>query len=82
MECYEALYRHFTDHTEFLEQQQSLLQQELALLEECQGELKTAKDKVSKAKRRINEIKEMSVEEWKENGRQMKIVFPEDEIEE
>jgi len=75
LECYEALYRHFTDHTEFLEQKQLALQQKLDLVEEIKADFNQAKNKLDEAKKELNEVKELTFDTWLANNRQLKINF-------
>lgn len=75
MECYDALYRNFTDHTDFLEQKQNALRERLEEMERIQMEFRTAKDRLSEAKDKLNIVKELTFEAWQNNNRQLTFDF-------
>ena len=81
MICYDVLYRHFTDHSAFLEQKQQLVNEELDEYQKTQQEFKSAKDKLADRKKRLNKVREMSFDDWIANDRQMKLEFMEEDKE-
>lgn len=75
LECYEALYKHFTEHTEFLEQKQKALKGKLEYLDEVKAKFHSAKEEMEKAKAAVDKVKDLSFEQWKADGMQLKIDF-------
>jgi len=75
LECYDALYRNFTDHTEFLEQKQNALRERLEEMERIQSEFRTAKERLSEAKEQLNAVKNLTFDEWQNNNRQLTFDF-------
>lgn len=75
LECYEALYKHFTEHTEFLEQKSKMLKQELDNLEAIKLEFHTAKEKLDIQRKMVDTVKNYEFEQWKTNGMQLKLDF-------
>lgn len=74
-ECYEALYRHFTDHTNFMEQKQEAVKEkkeELAIIKKNFNEAKT---QLADATKSFNDAIDYPFEEWLANDRQLKIDF-------
>lgn len=82
MMCYDVLYRHFTDHSAFLEQKQELVNIELDEYQKTQQEFRSAKEKLADRKKRLNKIREMSFDEWIANNRQMRFSFIDENKEE
>jgi hypothetical protein len=77
IECYRALYRHFTSQSDFLLDKQKFLELRIEEYQAIQSEFKTAKDRLAKAKVELNRAKEFTYEEWEANSRQIPIDFPE-----
>lgn len=77
LECYEALYKHFTEHSEFLEQKSKMLKEKLDKLESIKLEFHNAKEKLDLAKKEVDTVKDYEFEKWKADGSQMKIEFKE-----
>jgi hypothetical protein len=76
MECYTALFNHFSDQTLFLEQKQAALEKQLEQVEQIRTHYSNQKKLLSDAKRTLNDIKEMTFEQWQLNKRQLSINFP------
>lgn len=76
LECYTALFKHFTDQSEFLEQKQSALEKQIEEVERIRADFKNTKQKLDEARRVLNQVKEMTFETWQANNRQLKIEFP------
>ncbi len=75
MECYDVLYRHFTETYEFLQEKQQLINKELDAYKKIQEEFKTAKERLNEQKKRIDLARNLNIEEWKEQHRQLEIDF-------
>lgn len=78
LECYEALYRHFTDHTNFLEQKQKAVKQKEEDLSEIKRNFNEAKSKLKEAEKYFKDAIDYPFEEWLANDRQLKLEFIED----
>lgn len=75
LECYEALYRHFTDHTNFLEQKQKIArakEEEVAVLKKNFNE---ANAKLKEAQKQFHDVIHYPFDEWLANDRQLKLEF-------
>ncbi len=75
-ECYKALFNHFTEHSEFLEQKQLALEKQLGVVDRIGCDFGNKKKQFNEAKKTLNTIKEMTFEQWQMNKRQLSIDFP------
>jgi hypothetical protein len=73
IECYDVLYNHFTDKSQFLEQKQTSIEIKLTEMEELQNDYKNAKDRLSICKKELNDIKNLSFDEWQSENQQLKL---------
>lgn len=69
--CYEALYQSFTDSQEFLEAKQDLVEKKLSELEEITDNFKSAKNLMYDKKKELNKVRNMTLEDWLANNRQL-----------
>lgn len=76
LQCYNALFKHFTDQSEFLMQKQNALEQQIEEVDRIRFDFKNTKMKLDEARQVLNQIKEMTFEQWQINNSQLKIVFP------
>jgi hypothetical protein len=76
LECYDALFNYFTDQGEFLEQKQKALEKQLEEVERIRCDYSDQKKLLADAKKALNDIKELTFEEWQMNKRQLSIDFP------
>ena len=76
MECYKALFNHFTDQGLFLQQKQTALEKQLEEVERIRTDYSKTKKQLDEARKALNEVKEMTFEEWELNNRQLTIDFP------
>jgi len=65
IECYKALYQHFTDQSAFLEEKQERLEKKMDELDQIRDDFKSAKDKLNKARKELNNIKEVTFDKWR-----------------
>ena len=75
MICYDVLYKHFTEKTEFLEDHQSDLDKHYRAVEIAESKVKAAKKELSEAKRRLDNVKTISFEEWKSKKALVELPF-------
>lgn len=76
LECYTALFKHFSDQSEFLEQKQVALEKQLEEVERIRSDYGNQKKLLDDARKMLNKVKEMTFEEWQMNNRQLSIDFP------
>ena len=76
LECYDALFNYFTDQGEFLEQKQKALEKQLEEVERIRCDYSDQKKLLVDAKKALNDIKELTFEEWQMNKRQLSLDFP------
>jgi hypothetical protein len=76
LECYNALFNYFTDQGEFLEQKQKALEKQLEEVERIRTDYCDQKKLLNEARKTLNDIKELTFEEWQMNKRQLSIDFP------
>lgn len=75
IECYRALYKHFSSQAEFLSEKQSLLDQQLEYVEMVKTEFSSAKSRLSEAQKKLSEARSLTFEDWENNNRQLGIEF-------
>lgn len=75
MECYTALFNHFSDHSQFLEQKQVALENQLEAVERVNTDFSKTKQELTDARKSLNKVKEMTFDEWLLNKRQLTIDF-------
>jgi hypothetical protein len=76
LQCYDALFNHFTDQSEFLEQKQLVLEKQMEEVDRIRGDFGNTKKLLDEARKKLNKVKEMTFEEWQQNKRQLSISFP------
>lgn len=77
MQCYKALYEYFTEPKTFLEEKQKMIDKYLDEYDSAKSNFKDAKKIMEKKQRELDRVRNISIEEWRENGRQYVIPFPE-----
>jgi hypothetical protein len=77
IECYEALFRHFTDQEEFLRQKQEVIEAHLDKVEQIRQNFKATKLALAEATDQLNAARSLTIEQWKDNNRQLKLPFDE-----
>ena len=75
IECYRALYKYFSAQADFLNEKQVLLDQQIEQVERIRNEFSSAKYKLAEAQKRLTEVRSLTLEDWEENNRQLKIEF-------
>lgn len=76
MECYQALFNHFTSQNDFLQDKQALLEEKIENVNRISHEFSSAKDRLKDAKTELNQAKELTFESWKSTKMQTSIEFP------
>lgn len=75
IECYDALYRHFTEHTDFLEQKSKALQEKMEQLRSIRVKFHEAKEELKSAQEHLDAVKDLTFDQWKSMGMQLKFDF-------
>jgi hypothetical protein len=75
IECYRALYKHFSSQAEFLSEKQSLLDQQLEYVEMVKTEFSSAKSRLTEAQKKLAEARSLTYEDWENNNRQLGLDF-------
>lgn len=80
MECYKALFEHFTEPQTFLKQKQEVMEKKVAEYQECQRNFKDAQKRMNEAKADLNQVMKLTIEDWRANSRQLNLLFPVEEV--
>lgn len=64
LECYEALYDHFTLHSRFVEYHQKIVEQQLEAVEIINEQFRTARERLRKAKDELKRRRTFSIEDF------------------
>lgn len=78
LECYNALYNHFTRYSEFVEQKQQLIEEQLSIVESARNGFKNAKSILDDANTRLNLIRKLTVDDYDAERRQLKMFTTEE----
>lgn len=73
MECYHALYKHFTEYSTFMEERQKAIDESLAKIEVTKKNFNSAKAQLQEEQEELNEARKMNFNEWK--AKQMSLQF-------
>lgn len=71
IECYRALYIHFTEQYEFIQEKQRLLSSKIEKLDTLRNNFKNAEKQMKHGRMQLYRVKDFTFEEWKSNNRQM-----------
>ena len=77
VECYDALYNHFTRHAEFVEWQGALIEEQLVIVEERQRIFRESKEFLIEAKEELNRRRRLTLADFVAEKSQLKIQFGE-----
>jgi len=73
LECYNALYNHFTGYADYVEQKQRLIEQHLTLVESINADFNEAKNRLADAKKELKQVRELTFSDFDMERRQLKI---------
>lgn len=79
MECYEALFNHFTSQNKFLEEKQHLIEEKIDEVNLISKEFSDAKNKLKDAKNELDIVKGLTYDAWRANGSQQTLAFPQEQ---
>ena len=77
VECYDALYNHFTQHSEFFEWQNMLIEEQLLIVEQRQKLFAESKTILTEAKDELNRRRKLTIADFIAEKSQLKINFEE-----
>lgn len=78
VECYKALYNHFTSYSDFVEQKQNLIDEALTEYENARDGYKDAHSKMKDAEKRLKEARMITFEDFDLTRRQLKMFTDEE----
>ena len=78
LECYNVLYRHFADYHDFFEYRSRLMEEKVKVLTQVREQFKQAKERISEAKRELQEVLDLTYQQYRESSAQMQIPFNEE----
>jgi hypothetical protein len=73
IECYHALFRHFTLMADFIAEKNEEIEKQLDIYQNTQVEFRTAKNRMEDAKNELNRIRKITFEEWQDKTRQLEL---------
>ncbi|HAQ21129.1 MAG TPA: chromosome partitioning protein ParA [Prolixibacteraceae bacterium] len=71
LECYEALYKHFTSYAEFVEQKQKQIDRQLEIEREARRSFYTAKTVLKEAESELYKISKLTFSDYNDQRRQL-----------
>ncbi|MDR1624144.1 MAG: phage antirepressor N-terminal domain-containing protein [Tannerellaceae bacterium] len=77
LQCYNALYDYFTSRSEFVEQKQIEIDRQLEVVETAKAHFSDAKNVLSKAESRLKQLRNLTMDDFDMEHRQLKINFAE-----
>ena len=75
LECYKALYDHFTMHANFVETRQKMIDERLSIYDQIQADFASAKEKLMDAKQELKKAREFSFDDFKRDQLQLQLNF-------
>jgi len=76
VECYNVLFKHFTDQSDFLRQKQIAVEKQLEEVDRIRANFKDTRLKLDEAKQLFIQVRSMTFEDWQANNSQMMLDFP------
>lgn len=78
VECYRALFSYFTEPNSFLKEKQKMIDLYLDEYETAKSNFRNAKSIMDEKKKAFDQVRSFSIDDWRANGRQYSISFPEE----
>ncbi|MDO4165239.1 MAG: phage antirepressor N-terminal domain-containing protein [Bacteroides sp.] len=75
MECYHALYLHFTARSQFVEQKQKEIDRQLTVVEEARENFRNAKNVMADAETKLKKLRSLTMDDFDAERRQLKLEF-------
>lgn len=78
LECYDALFNHFTRHEEFLEFRDKAVEEKLAIYDAARADFRMAKERVAEARANLDEIRKLTEADYFAAKNQLALDFSEE----
>ena len=75
LECYKALYYHFIQQSEFLQEKEELISQQLEIVKDRKHVFNTAKEDLRKAEKQLIDLKDYDFPTWRAHNMVQKLPF-------
>ena len=75
MECYHALFQHFTARARFVEQKQKEIDHQLTVVDEAKENFRNAKNVLSDAEAKLKKLRSLTMDDYDMERRQLKFNF-------
>lgn len=79
MECYDALYNHFTAYADFVEQKQIAIEQQLVIFENAKANFQSASKVMKDAEQELKKYRQLIFEEWEAEQSQLSLFSTEEQ---
>jgi len=76
LECYDVLYSHFTEYSQFMEERQRLIDESLSNMQITKEQFRNAKNRLHEDELELNKLRRMNFHDWKASKKQMELAFP------
>lgn len=77
LQCYDALWNHFSQYADFVEFKNKLIEQRLSVYEDIRAAFTTAKERLKEVQEELNNARRITFDDYKLEKRQLKIEFQE-----
>lgn len=78
VECYDALYNHFTNYSEFVEQKQKAVEAQLEVWDLASTNFRSARSVMDDAKKQLNTLRQLAYADFDAERRQLKMFTDKD----
>lgn len=78
VECYKALYYHFTNYAEFVEQKQRAIETQLEIVDAAKTNFKSAKSVLDEADKTLRSLRQLNYSDFDAERRQLKMFSDEE----
>jgi hypothetical protein len=78
IECYKALYNHFTRYADFVETKQKAIEEQLIVCDDARRNFKDAKGVLEEATYLLNKLRKVTIEQYDADTRQLKMFTDEE----
>lgn len=78
LQCYDALYNHFTNYAEFVEQKQRAIESQLSIVDEAKTNFRSAKSVLDDANDKLKLLRQLTYDDFDAERRQLKMFTDEE----
>jgi hypothetical protein len=79
LQCYDVLYRHFTEQEEFMQERQEKINEKILEYDNIRAEYRETEKRLRQAKADLYAVKDMTIEEWRNAKIQTELEFEPEE---